>query len=1303
MSTYPQNANPVLVPIGLDALVVGAPANNTQDFNGFTLDWIGLANGSTPNLPQGMTPIQGVHLHWSLPDGIAQGIALDRTTNPQSGGVSFRYVPNRWMVVRFGPLASTPGPQPWAAWVIQSDFLDSSKGSNSYVVQQVDGRPAPATIGFASTKLNAASAQYAGDKTSSLNPGSLFLTAVGPGDVSFAAWQPGVNNVFAFTDTTPELLHSPNGAKWSYMVVGWYSDPTADNGDPLFPATDPCTLQTALQALGWSLAELAITNPDGSLILQCSPPDPAGNPSFVQPPYVTICHGLATGVVWHPGDSAADAPPNNVPLTTAVDVTVANTSLDALAARVERALGVTAAIQTTSAVTGEPAYDLDEMNEFMEQLDALMFNMMPSLSLPGANHLIMEARRQSWFAATPGGIQWTTAPAASGGAPPPPLNAAQLQLLALLNAQQVKYDTDLQLLQSMQWNLYALWSKAQYAQPSGPPQPQGYEQPPATMDWAHLCTWLQAQIVAGTGGSVTYYDRVQQQLTALETDAAGFPDPAGSGLIPLPDPNADSSAQNSIQTIGTALFGDTFVLKPIALEPFFKPMDPVVLANGIPPAAKYTGAAYDANDTLPCRLLADTITGVAGVTATTGGLNIPIVPSQTNLPAPVNLAIAALCTEAFFLDVGNAAWIAQAGNVSLGTLQTDITNRQNLTGTPPPAALAPASWTQPFTPLYLNWTVEWLPTDLSVWTFDGNDYVYGTFLQNGPDGRWQLKPSSVDTTPEKQQYSGLTVLTSHAFDVFSQRINDYLTQAGQAPDPNGTDLQKMAAEFNTSLQTWNMMSQSIGGFHDGLLMRSNWLSQILPASDPTFALIQGQTHGTSDPSKSVGDPRPGAMAPYFFPVRAGFFRFTTLQIIDCFGQTVELTQTNGNPNQNPGSSNPPWQTFVPYADDALSTTAPWYMNDGKALLTFQGDTNPTPPNNWLVLPPRVCQPARLDLQFALPPNSTAATNPVHGWLLPNHLDQGLSVYDAAGNPQGEVLGISQPGQNPFWAPAPVPNAPQSITDIADPVLQNAVALIASQSAGFQDFLGAIDETMWQVDPLGQRQDQDMSVLVGQPLALVQVTLQLQLRGLPAADQSWSDTSATTPDNGVLLTQTFPVRMGDFERGDDGVIGYFTPAGDGTRAGFQAVQDANWLAGSYVASIGPEPAGANYLPLNFGTGNTATITVLLDPRGSIHATAGILPTAELNLPPQFSAAALANMSLSFRVGPLLTDPLILRMPQPADSTGQWTWAQLSVGTGGDSSSYPKTTIVEADDTARLSTPSSTRDGWLVFTPTPPQSP
>ncbi|MBQ0740693.1 hypothetical protein J9332_41100, partial [Aquimarina celericrescens] len=65
--------------------------------------------------------------------------------------------------------------------------------------------------------------------------------------------------------------------------------------------------------------------------------------------------------------------------------------------------------------------------------------------------------------------------------------------------------------------------------------------------------------------------------------------------------------------------------------------------------------------------------------------------------------------------------------------------------------------------------------------------------------------------------------------------------------------------------------------------------------------------------------------------------------------------------------------------------------------------------NLVQLPPRVTQSARFDFNLlsgdgkpdTLQENQTV--NPIAGWLLPNHLDKGLSLYTPTGDLMGELL------------------------------------------------------------------------------------------------------------------------------------------------------------------------------------------------------------------------------------------------------------------------------------------------------------
>jgi hypothetical protein len=108
-------------------------------------------------------------------------------------------------------------------------------------------------------------------------------------------------------------------------------------------------------------------------------------------------------------------------------------------------------------------------------------------------------------------------------------------------------------------------------------------------------------------------------------------------------------------------------------------------------------------------------------------------------------------------------------------------------------------------------------------------------------------------------------------------------------------------------------------------------------------------------------------------------------------------------------------------------------------------------------------------------------------------------------------------------------------------------------------------------------------------------------------------------------------------------------------------------------------------------STAYVTMILDPRGSVHASTGIHPTKDLTLPSSYVLGALNQMEVTFRTGPLLSDPETLRMPLPAEQKGTWAWLQRANVTTWQP---PDSKIVKADPTARLSTTSQLiREGWL----------
>jgi hypothetical protein len=58
-------------------------------------------------------------------------------------------------------------------------------------------------------------------------------------------------------------------------------------------------------------------------------------------------------------------------------------------------------------------------------------------------------------------------------------------------------------------------------------------------------------------------------------------------------------------------------------------------------------------------------------------------------------------------------------------------------------------------------------------------------------------------------------------------------------------------------------------------------------------------------------------------------------------------------------------------------------------------------------------------------------------------------------------------------------------------------------------------------------------------------------------------------------------------------------------------------------------------------------MLIDPRGSVHATTGILPTKSISLPGDMYSAALSRIAVTFLTTPvMLTPPLAAPAPNPA---------------------------------------------------------
>ena len=1271
----------IVVPMELKALLVNQPVLNGTQFRRWVNHYEYLVNNMQSPMPApfqggGQDAKQGIHLHWRLPKalahgqegavlfGVYQGVTaivatlqknaiapalssaftanglpnLDKTASvgPAKNGdtsnwllvdwvnarkylvsikidaqakeylcvadanLAFPEVPNRWLISRFQPGMTKVDPK---SWIIESDVINASNSVASYLdpkSQNLSSAGVVCKIG--NVEVLTASWTDPGAST------EMFLQAIGPGDVTFSAYAPAVENVFSFVDTDAAKL--PENTPLTYVIVGWYANPAFDPLNNPLPEVASQEFIALMNSLHWDIAGIDDISAYTGPVAQQS-----------------IYHGMVHSLLWQtstmPSGQATEIPQD---IASTVKVAIGNTSVEALTALI-------------GATSGDQSIDLP-------LLEALQYGVLDAIDQVGGRTLVADKMRQARYGTKSGGLSWEIVASEQCGGGLSSSRAPDLttyaQGLATLNQQQQSLDEKQRELRSLQWTLYSRWWKNQNYNVLG----LGPTYPPDNM--ATIAAALQEQ-------SSDYLDLVAS-IQKLQQEIAA---PYANGTVPF------ASNAGSIEHFATSTLKlpDTLVLKAANAPRYWQPRDPVLLISGV------TSAANDISMQLQCRTASQLVTGLTinnlTVTATSAASFIPLPVPNANIPS----LVAALCQEAYFLDPANAENIAK--NLFKGSIQQADVSKAVAAGTwadtasYAPAPVAVTSWKQPWMPLFLEWSIKFFPTyaqkdQNSPWQFNRNEWQF-----NGDDYDWN--GTSLDESI-LVGYSGRTVLSSHAIINFETRLRDFINKSKQ-PRP---DLEKLDTLVK-AMQSWGILSQSLSGLHEQLVTRT--VAQSWPPIGDAAVLIQGQYDVSPDPSKGDTDNDYGPAPPTFFPQMGGFFVIDDIAIIDAFGQSISLMPANSNPTGGTATAFTPIrsQQVTPVANIAVGDYTP-----AQFIKQAFGLVQPA------ALQMRWVDATQDDAEVGL----AAGTNPVCGWLLPNHLDQAVSVYDQPGKMLGELR--AAPNGSITWYPAPDSDTP--ITDptkIANAHLANVVTgLMAAQRASaatLDNFMQVIDETLWLVDPIAGRSDADMSVLIGRPLAVLRLKVGLDLEGSAYTNQSWANT-LTADDNGVTTTG-FDLRLGSAAVREDGLIGYFSGED------YQKFNSVYYPAGldqtsSYVQEIGGR--AANYLSV-VPEAAAQFVTLIMDPRGCVHGSTGILPVKQISLPSRFVDAALKNMEVTFRVGSLLTSQQAILIPRLSEQNGQWSWIDHSNATD-----FQIEPIEFASADAKLSTPvMMIRDGWLKF--------
>ncbi|MEV0032674.1 hypothetical protein [Nocardia sp. NPDC050793] len=534
------------------------------------------------------------------------------------------------------------------------------------------------------------------------------------------------------------------------------------------------------------------------------------------------------------------------------------------------------------------------------------------------------------------------------------------------------------------------------------------------------------------------------------------------------------------------------------------------------------------------------------------------------------------------------------------------------TGTLPEYGTAP--WRQPWQPLYLMWEAEYTAIPFvegtaERWRFDGTRY------------RWQGE----GTLKAAVTVSGRQMLAPLSGYDQEGKLDSYANGRDDLPEP-------LLHGLREQLHSLDQLSQRL----DGL----------------SATVGQRMSGGNRTPSGAIGDligsgvgpaPDPGPQPVFewddwedsdFQELRSGHLMFTRLSVVDRFGRAVNLIDN-------------------PLHFDRLRK--PRSMTPDHAVGEIQTD-------RYVELGPRLLQPAKLRFDFLSATADSdvelsAGANPICAWLVHNRLDRALACYDPEGKALGDLRVVLSPNGQKVVEWTPLPESPVLEFDqlaTNHPHAHHFLAAIKQRGpAVFDAVRKLIDDTITLIDPDGP-EDKSLGFLLGRPLALVRARLDLRLCGPVRTDVTWQQVlSPPTPN---MPGYRWNVRLGEALQTDDGLVGYIL---DEDYNHFETVVTPSGNHGGYLRPIGD----GDRIKLAFANDSTATLTVLADPRAAVHATTDILPVESVFIPQRFTDAALAEMAVAFRAGPLLigtTDQGAAILPQPATVTGTWSWAE-QVGT------------------------------------------
>lgn len=542
---------------------------------------------------------------------------------------------------------------------------------------------------------------------------------------------------------------------------------------------------------------------------------------------------------------------------------------------------------------------------------------------------------------------------------------------------------------------------------------------------------------------------------------------------------------------------------------------------------------------------------------------------------------------------------------------------------------------QPWSPLFLDWEIDFYPIDLpsgipqnTYWDFQGKEYVLKSNGKHNPTegGKFSITQRMYLTESAKELRIGMLQNYQRLIRSKSAEVERELAEA-----------QKM----DSLSQTFDGIQQSLASLNT----QSNQIP-IESSADPIDRVIATLFNFELDPKLSTSYQSLPNLS-YYTPIlaknknpfnfiKAGLFELTKLRVVDKFGQRLDL--------------------IYDHETQANQST--------KVSDNLKSNPNSILDHKYTVqLNPRINQTSRLQFDLVEQQNQVPNLAGISAWLVHNLLNESLVFYSNIGDFLGELRILNGKLD---WSNHPGGKFPDwRNLETGFPLLFQFIQGLYGQSVpitAFEDLLKTIDKALEEIETIDQPAHLPFQIL-GRPLALVDTKLALQLQYSPNKVQSWAGTDKKP--NPVYKEYQFPIKIGEKNNSQDGLIGYFKSNNQDINFK-QFYTEAIDADTAYVQKI--EPGNFPILHLEKET----PMALLIDPEAAIHAYSGILPVQTLQLDYAGLEGILQKMQFYFKIDATLSKYFteeeetktvegtkterFITIPQPPAVFGNWSWIE-----------------------------------------------